>query len=367
MNATSQRQIDVEHLEALALGAAFLGTGGGGDPYVGSLMARQALETHGPVTVVDPDDLPQDALCVMTAVMGAPTVLIEKLPGGNEQETALRALERRLGAAITHIICAEVGGLNSMMPIVASAALGLPLVDCDAMGRAFPEIQMSIPTLHDIKAAPMAVADEKGNSVVVDAIDNHWTERIARSVAIDMGAAAFIALFPQSGEQVKRAMIGGTLALAEKIGTSILTAREQKSDPVDAAIVASGGYRLFDGKIVDVERRTVEGFARGEMTIDGTGVRSGSRLVIHFQNENLIAIEDGRAIATVPDLITVVEADTGRPITTEELRYGHRVAVVGIPSDPQWRSNEGLELVGPRYFGYDLDFRPVESLHKASS
>jgi DUF917 family protein len=357
-----KRELTTDQLEALGIGASFLGTGGGGDPYIGSLMARQALETHGPVTVIDPEDLADDALCVMSAVMGAPTVLVEKLPGGNEQGTALRALEQRLGRTITHITSAEVGGLNSVMPIVASAMTGLPLVDCDAMGRAFPEIQMSTPTLHGIKATPMAIADDKGNSVVLDAIDNHWTERIARSVAIDMGAAAFIALFPQTGEEVKRAMIPGTLALAERIGAAIIDARTEKSDPVAAAISATGGLRLFDGKIVDVERRTVEGFARGEVTIEGTGGRTASRLLIQFQNENLIATADGSVIATVPDLITILEADTGRPITTEELRYGHRVAVVGVPSDPQWRTDKGLELVGPRYFGYDIDYRPVESL-----
>lgn len=358
-----ERELTTDQLEALGIGASFLGTGGGGDPYIGSLMARQALETHGPVTVIDPEDLPDDALCVMSAVMGAPTVLVEKLPGGNEQGAALGALEQRLGRTITHIISAEVGGLNSVMPIVASAMTGLPLVDCDAMGRAFPEIQMSTPTLHGIRATPMAIADDKGNSVVLDAIDNHWTERIARSVTIDMGAAAFIALFPQTGEEVKRAMIPGTLALAERIGVAIIDARSEKSDPVEAAIIATGGFRLAEGKIVDVERRTVEGFARGEVTIEGVGGSTGSRLLIQFQNENLIAIADGSVIATVPDLITILEADTGRPITTEELRYGHRVAVVGVPSDPQWRTDNGLELVGPRYFGYDIDYRPVESLN----
>jgi uncharacterized protein len=359
---TLDRQLTTDQLDALTVGASFLGTGGGGDPYIGSLMARQALDTHGPVTVIDPEDLPDDSLCVMSAVMGAPTVLVEKLPGGNEQEAALHALEKRLGRAVTHIISAEVGGLNSVMPIVAAAMTGLPLVDCDAMGRAFPEIQMSTPTLHGIRATPMAIADDKGNSVVLDAIDNHWTERIARSVTIDMGAAAFIALFPQTGAEVKQAMIPGTLALAERIGGAVLNARAEKSDPVEAAIAATGGFRLFDGKIVDVERRTVEGFARGEVTIDGIGDRTGSGLVIQFQNENLIAMADGSVIATVPDLITVIEADTGRPITTEELRYGHRVAVVGVPCDPQWRTERGLDLVGPRYFGYDLDYRPVEAL-----
>ena len=349
-------------MEALSLGAAVLGTGGGGDPYIGKLLARQAITELGPVTVLEPADIADDAICAMSAVMGAPTVLVEKLPGGDEQARAFRALERHLGQSITHVICAEVGGLNSMLPIVAAARLGLPLVDCDAMGRAFPEIQMSTPTLSNIAAAPMALADEKGNTVLIEAIDNHWTERLARSACIDMGACAYIALYVQTGAQVKEAMIGGTLGLAEDVGRAVLDARAAKVDVTQVVAGRLGGIRLFEGKISDVQRRTEAGFALGQVVVDGSGPDKGSELQIRFQNENLVATCDGEVVATVPDLIIVLEAETGQPITTEELRYGYRVVVIGAPCDRRWRSAAGLELVGPRYFGYEIDYVPVEAM-----
>jgi DUF917 family protein len=294
--------------------------------------------------------------------MGAPTVLVEKLPGGDEQLAALRALEVRLGTPVTHLLCAEVGGLNSTLPIVAAAATGLPLVDCDAMGRAFPEIQMSTPTLIGVAASPMAVADDKGNAVVLDAVDNRWTERLARSVTIDMGAAAFIALYVQRGAQVKNAMIPGTLALAESVGAAVLEARRIKADPVVAGARHLGGIVLFAGKIIDAERRTVAGFARGCIVLEGVAGDAGDTLEIEFQNENLVASTKRGPIATVPDLITVMETESGQPITTEELRYGQRVRVIAAPCDPRWRTPAGLALVGPRYFGYDLDYVPLEKL-----
>jgi uncharacterized protein len=356
------RQLGESHLEALALGAAVLGTGGGGDPYIGKLLARQAIAELGPVTVLDPEDIADDALCAMSAVMGAPTVLVEKPPSGEEQARAFRALETHLGRSITHVICAEVGGLNSMLPIVAAARMSLPLVDCDAMGRAFPEIQMSTPTLSNIAAAPMAVADEKGNTVLIEAIDNHWTERLARSACIDMGACAYIALYVQTGAQVKEAMIGGTLRLAEDVGRALLDARAAKVEVPPAVAESLGGICLFQGKISDVQRRTEAGFARGQVVIDGSGPDKGSSLQIQFQNENLAGTRDGEVVATVPDLIIVLEAESGAPITTEELRYGYRVVVIGAPCNRRWRSVEGLELVGPRYFGYEIDYVPVEDL-----
>src|SRR5438067_3028516 len=128
----------------------------------------------------------------------------------------------------------------------------------------------------------------------------------------------------------------------------------------DAAVLRiTGGQRLFTGKIVDVIRRTERGFARGEATFQGLDGDEGHQLVIQFQNENLIALRDGAVVASVPDLITVLDAETGEPITTETLRYGFRVVVVGMPSAPAWRSDAGLALVGPRVFGYDVAYAPV--------
>ncbi|MDT7647638.1 MAG: uncharacterized protein QOC75_4638, partial [Pseudonocardiales bacterium] len=82
-----------DDLPDLARGAALLGTGGGGDPHVGRLMVAEAMRRHGPVTVLDPDEVADDAFVIPTAMMGAPTVMIEKIPRGDEAVLSLRALE----------------------------------------------------------------------------------------------------------------------------------------------------------------------------------------------------------------------------------------------------------------------------------
>ena len=74
------RTIDIGDIDDMALGATLLGTGGGGDPYIAKLMVKQAIETYGPINVVDPRDLPQDGLVMTSAVIGAPTVILEKIP-----------------------------------------------------------------------------------------------------------------------------------------------------------------------------------------------------------------------------------------------------------------------------------------------
>ena len=40
--------------------------------------------------------------------------------------------------------------------------------------------------------------------------------------------------------------------------------------------------------------------------------------------------------------------------------YGKRVLVVGLPCYHLWRTEKGIELVGPRYFGLNTDYVPVE-------
>ena len=354
------RLLHPENVEDIALGAAVLGTGGGGDPYIGKLMGISAIQEFGPVTLLSLDEIDDDALIVPTAMMGAPTVMLEKLPKGDEIIKAFYALESYLGQKITATMSAEAGGLNSVTPLTVAARLRIPLVDCDGMGRAFPELQMVSATLYGISSTPFAIGDEKGNSAILNTINNRWTETFSRSITVDMGCAAMIACYATTGKELKEWAIPDTMTLAESIGRTIREARQAKSNVVETVREAVGGFEVFKGKIVDVRRRTEKGFAKGEAVIEGVDDYASQTLELHFQNENLVAKVDGEIVVSVPDLITVLDTEAGEPITTETLRYGFRVTVLGIPCNEKWRTPEGLELVGPRYFGYDVDWVPVE-------
>ncbi|WP_320778480.1 DUF917 domain-containing protein [Streptomyces sp. CRN 30] len=352
------REITADNLPDLARGAAVLGTGGGGDPFVGRLLAQQALRRHGPVTLVDVDEIGDDAVVIPTAFMGAPTVMLEKLPSGDEILGAMRALEELLGRKATHTVSIEAGGLNSMSPLVAAAEAGVPLIDADGMGRAFPELQMLLPTLGGVRASPMALADERGNSVTLRTGTNAWAERLARAATVEMGCSAAVSLYALTGRQAKDHLVRGTLTLCEEVGRAIREAREGHDDPVAAAAGVLGGRTVFTGKTVDVRRTTSGGFARGTARIAGLDADTGAELELSFQNENLVAARDGEVVVSVPDLICVLDTDSGEPVTTETLRYGLRVSVLGVPCDPRWRTPEGLALAGPGYFGYEHAYVP---------
>ena len=167
----TKRMLGVQEIEDIALGAAVLGTGGGGDPYIGKLMATEAVRKHGPVELVTLDEVADDEMSVAIAMMGAPTVMVEKMPGGNECIAAFNAVQSFLGKPIKYVYSIEAGGLNSTIPITLAAQLHKPMIDMDGMGRAFPEIQMVTQSLFGITATPFTMADEKGNSTVLSTIE----------------------------------------------------------------------------------------------------------------------------------------------------------------------------------------------------
>ena len=353
------RRVRLDDIRPIAIGAGILGTGGGGNPYLGSLHLADIIQKHGPQALVDPFALADDALVCVAGNIGAPTVSIEKLPEGTEMLRALRLLEAHIGRAFDAIAIAEIGGANSMQPLIAGLLAGIPTVDSDSMGRAFPEIQMSSFLFGaGVRVTPFAMVDAADNAAVVpDATSDLWGERIARNIAVSMGARAGLVSTIMSGAQLKASGVHYTMTLAHRLGCRVLDAQRQKTDVPAVVADALQGRVIFRGKITDVDRRVSKGFARGGVRIDSFD--GADQLAIEFQNEFLVAFINGEIAVTTPDLICMVTEDEGEPVTTELLRYGTRVAAIAVPAPPQLKTATALEVVGPAAFGYDLPFRPL--------
>ncbi len=364
------RTLDSQDLVDLSIGAAFLGTGGGGDPYVGRLMVQRCLDEGLEVQIVDPKNLSDDDLVIPTAMMGAPTVLVEKIPSGEEAVHSLRELENYLGRKAQATMPIEVGGINSTIPLVVGARLGLPIVDGDGMGRAFPELQMETFGVYGVSGSPLVVSNEYGDTALINARDNKVMEWYARGVTIRMGGCAYIAEYSMSGADVKRTAVPNTLTLAMQIGRELREAKKEHRSPFSALLELlpkthySYGRIIFGGKVSDIQRETREGFSVGRARIEGLDKWSGEML-IEIQNENLIARVGDEVRAIVPDLICIMDSETAEPITTEKLRYGQRVTVMAVSVPKMMRTPEALEVFGPKCFGLDEPFTPIETLPAA--
>ena len=354
-----KRLLDEPALRSLARGCAVLGTGGGGDPRIGLLLALQSLEVHGPTELADLDDLPADALIMPCGMIGAPTVHIEKIENGGEGIVLRDHLEQITGRKVAALMPAEIGGSNGLLPLCWAGPMGLPVVDADGMGRAFPEVPQVTMHLAGIDPSPAVMTDERGNVIVFRAISGQWMERLERSAAVEFGGSGAATEYTMTVEQARGATVRGTFSLAIRIGEALNSA---VGDPVEALVGVTGGFPLCSGKVTDVERRTTKGFVRGSAVIEGLGDDAGRLLRLEIQNENLVVLEQGRVLASVPDLISVLDTETADAIPTERVRYGQRVTVIAMPCDPVWRSPFGLQMAGPRAFGYDFDYVAVEEL-----
>ncbi|MCY4460423.1 MAG: DUF917 domain-containing protein [Albidovulum sp.] len=354
----------IEDVDDLCVGASFLGAGGGGDPYIGGLMVKKVLKKGHRIEIVDPDTLDDGGLIIPTAMMGAPTVLLEKLPSGDEPIRALRAVEAQLGRKADATMPTEVGGINSTIPLYVGARLGIPVIDADGQGRAFPELQMETFAINGVRGTPLGLSDEKGDVATILTEDNHRMEWLARGLTIRMGGTAYFANYPMTGKQVKSTAIKHTLTLARRIGCIIRRSAQDKRNPFEEleAFLPTTSYsvarRIFEGKVVDVDRKTDRGFTLGEVVIR-EDKKMGEKCCVIFQNENLIARHGEETLALVPDIITIMDAETALPITNETLRYGQRVVVMAVGVPDIMRTESALLQFGPSAFGIEEQFSPL--------
>ncbi|TRY71782.1 hypothetical protein TCAL_09554 [Tigriopus californicus] len=362
-------------IEAIAIGAAILGCGGGGSSYLGKIRAQHAIRQGKILKVIRPENLPIGHVTPV-AFFGAPTAIIEKLMNGNEGNRAVSDLEKILQYKSVAIGSVEIGGMNSLEPLMVGGDLGLPVLDADGMGRAFPELQMYLPLIKQHSPTPALVTDEKECTLAVTKCDSakHLEDILRAHVVSFMGFSGVMSLNPIHSHDVRDNLIFGSYTKAWNLGHAILESSKLKSNPLEALLESVDGSKIIgSGKITDIKRDTVAGFARGFLIITPFEGDSQNDIKIEFQNENLIAstmnkeqtVDDGsknvdptpksqgeQILATTPNLISIIETTTGLAIETECLKYGLRVSVIVMPSPKQLLTPEALAVVGPKAFGY---------------
>lgn len=354
------KELSAGDIEALAVGAWILGSGGGGSPHHGLLSLRRLYQEGSRVSLIDPDELDDQDDVAVVSMMGAPLVILERLVDASLIARAVEAMQDHIGRRFRAVMAIEIGGGNGMQPLMAAAHLGIPVVDADAMGRAYPEAQMTSFAVAGLTPAPLTSVDPRGTEAIISrAASWKWMERASRKLCTEFGSIAATCKAPRTGAEVKRWGIKGTTSQAIRLGDAVFSARRRHQDPIDAIVRAEGGKRLFSGKVGAVERRTTEGFLRGRIVVQGLGDDRDAQVQIEFQNEWLVVWRDGAPLASTPDLICVIDNDSGEAIGTETVRYGQRATVIALPSPPIFHTKAGLANVGPRAFGYDFDFRSV--------
>lgn len=349
--------ISADDLKSLALGAGILGTGGGTHPYLELLNIEKLYREGKQVSLLSPESLAEDDLVAEVGFMGAPLVTKERLPDPEQVLRPFRTMQRYAGCTFRAVMTSEIGGENGLLPFFVAALAGIPVLDADPRGRAFPEMQMSSFAIAGLPLFPVAMADIRHNEIIIlRTMSPKWTERIGRRICTEVGSMLATCRPPRTGRQIRAHALHGSVSRAIRLGGAVRHARGAHLDPAASVLAAEPGIRLFAGKVIDVARRTTAGFVRGEARIEGVDDFAGRLFKVDFQNEFTIGWIDGSVVAMVPDLICILDALTGEAIGTETIRYGHRVAILSLPASHLLTDSRALETVGPRAFGYDLDF-----------
>lgn len=403
-------------IECIVVGAGIYGCGGGGSPHIGRLRCLKRIRDGGKIRVVNPEKLlKNDAnqIVILSAFIGAPLVMYEQGISSTETTTALETLRdvyeignhqisegngklqntdgsiiettpvgvryiknyqppdrsRDGHLKVVGLMAAEIGGMNGVEPLIIASNLDMPVLDGDAMSRAFPEVHMIAPYMLDKPPYPVTIVGS-GNCSVRTVVEYCPTEKslenFLRTVTIENGCSAGLAIALDRNEVMTKTCLH-TVSSAWRLGDAILRARLEKESVIETIIRQEKARLVTIGKISDVGREITGGFNRGHLTIEGIDEWAGLELLIEFQNEYLVLIpivngEKGKCLGSVPDLIALVDADTAEPITTDDIRYGLRVAVFLMPSHNLLRHPKSLKWVSPQAFHYpdSVQFEPYE-------
>lgn len=350
----------------IALGGAFLACGGGGDVLIGRMVTERVLREHGNVDLIPLHEIADDATVIAVGGVGAPSIMNEKVSNGTEAITALRMLEEYIGRKADALIAFEAGGFNSLVPVMLASQLKLPVLDADGMGRAFPEMQMETFSIYGVSATPLTLVGNEGNNLIVNMADAATAEKLIRQFTIlGGGGACFSAEHVMDGSTAKQVSVPGTISLSLRLGRCLrenhgnMRNFRQELDTVLQTAYYGKPHVLFEGKVIDVDRQVKGGYDVGIVTLQEFG-HDGATMTMDIQNEFLTARLGTRMLATVPDLICMLDNDTVQPITQETLRYGQRVTVMGILAPEILRTEQALEVIGPGCFGIDLEYIPVD-------
>jgi DUF917 family protein len=363
--------------EDFVRGLCFMGAGGGGRPELGLELLLDQLEAGREIEWVDIDSLDGEAWTASVAGMGGrggPTGAKEELDSlGCTAEkhdalgrmvSALQALEDSAGVSVGAVVPIEIGASNVPGPAAAALELGVPLVDGDyAGGRAIPEVPQVIPEIKGVTPCPMSFVTRWGDVIILqESVSAAMADRIGRQIIVAVLGGVGVACYLLQVRQAKDLMSHGTLTRALRVGQSIRKAREEGSNPVQAAIDETNGSLLFVGKVTRSEIADVESLAFGLGSHELTGLSdfAGRTFTIWYKNEYHATWLDGKPFVTSPDALIMVHLTDGEPATSYDFSVGDEVAVVGRKAHEAYRTERGLHLLGPRHFGFDFDYVPLE-------
>lgn len=371
------RVLSEQELVDMVTGSAILCTRGV-DPTASIRRLRSALAQGKRFKVVALEDVPDDWM-VFTAFgvggAGAWDHVLKRMAQQERQAAtpqlsaalAAAALAEHLGKTFHATFEAEAGTATANALLTAEQ-MDIPIIDGCPSGRCLPEVQMSPFFLNGIQRAPLAVVTRYGDRILIPHTgDDYRAEDLTRALAVASGGSVTVAANAVTGKVLKANLIPGFLSRATRLGRAAREAVANGRDPVAAVLAEGEGFLLFRGVVRSSETKGDQGFGWTDARLEGTGAYAGSQYRIYNKNENMIAWRDGRLDAAAPDLISALDPATGHAMrggrVIGSFVVGEELAIVGFAAHQIWRVPKAIEMLGPKHFGFDEAYQPIEALH----
>lgn len=369
-----------QEMEDLIRGLALFGVGGGGHTDVARHYLKPHFDSGDGVVWKSPDETPGDAwiCCVFgmgSVALSQPLSPQERQAFGYDNHVvpfpmveAVKELQNYTGRKIEALIPFEPGPVPAAASLDAAMRLGIDYWDADGCGRAVPKLTQTLASIAGHQLWPAAIVDTWGNRLILmQAPSMAIAEYLGKMISVVSKRPDPLALCAHAGflcqaKDIREHVVQDSISLAYEAGAEIRKAREAGADPVDRLVEGLAGWKLFAGTVTDREWKSEDGYMFATVNMQGEGSYEGHSLRLWLQNENHITWFDGKPYVTSPDLIMVVNAETGEPYISSMLREGEHVALIGRQCDRRYRSGLALETMQPRHYGFDIDYRPIEQV-----
>lgn len=314
------------------------------------------LEETGPIPLLRPESLDPHAWCAAMCVLGSGSALTDLPPTGDEFVESTRMLEHAVGQRLSAVYPLAAATVSALFPVAAAAQLGVPLMDCDGMGRAFAQIHQTAMYLSGVAVAPAALVGATGEGVLVRSTDDSRADQLCRASLDVLGGWGALVGYPSTVQRAGRGALRGTVSRLLAVGRLLV-------DPVDADLLLSrlsavnAARRVGRGRIVELEHLS----RRADMTVPThpTSVViddvEGAILRLELRSEVVAVFSDGVMVAAAPDLITLFDVTRGGLATLDNLEHGDLLDVLVTPAEAVWYGAAGLAMVGPSAHGIPLD------------
>lgn len=312
-------------LDAALCGGTILGGGGGGDAKKGRKYAELAVQ-YTDLRLIQPEDLKDDDIVLTASLVGAPNAENQFMTPRDLART-VEILQKNCDFSIAGIITNEQGGEATVNGWLQAAVLGLPVVDVPCNGRAHPTGVMGSMNLHKVKDYKTVQACVGGNPDTGNHVECFFegsiehTSKLVRLASIEAGGLVAVARNPVTVSYAKENGAPGGVQFAIETGKAFLKGLETSvEEGIQQLCSFLNGKVLAKGKTENFSIETTGGFDVGYATVDGCELT--------FWNEYATAEKDGVRLATFPDLIMTINAETGEPVTTAMMEEGLEVYVI---------------------------------------